>query len=112
VQIRWDAGERKLTDEQRRVQPRVPFFLFDELLALSVQLGERLKLCHGIHQNQLGIGDSGENCTYRQDDLVLRDVTYVYIIRQIRPANGTMTAVVQGPLETPAAKCLPYEMVR
>lgn len=38
VQIRWDAREGELAYEQGCVQPRVPFFLFDGLLAFGVQL--------------------------------------------------------------------------
>jgi hypothetical protein len=42
--MRRDARKRELANEQWGIQPRVPFFLFDELLAFSVQLREEGQL--------------------------------------------------------------------
>lgn len=52
VQGRRDARKRELADEQRGVQPRVPFFLHDKSPAFSIQLRKDFQFWHHIYEDR------------------------------------------------------------
>lgn len=102
-----------MAHKQGGIQPRVSFFLLDALFTFSTQLRKGLGLWQQQHVLEpKGRDEPRGDCTYCQDDLISRDVVEVYIVGQIRSANGTVTFVVQSPLKALYAESLSNTTIR